>query len=134
MGDELETERLRLRRWRPEDLETLAAWNVNHQLMEHMGRREFTREETDVAFERFQAHWATHGFGVWVAEEKETGALIGRAGISYHRSWPHDPEVGWLIDVPWQGQGLATEAGGACVEVDEEAFGLRLIVHPLDRS
>lgn len=169
MLTELKTERLRLRRWRPEDLEALAAWNANPRLMEHMGKLAFTREETEEAFARFQAHWESYGFGVWAAEDRGSGALIGRVGISYHRSWPDDPEIGWLIDVPWQGKGLATEAGGACVEyafgelgfvrvvsictaenvasrrvmqklgfapwqeVVEPVFGLRLIVHALDR-
>jgi RimJ/RimL family protein N-acetyltransferase len=167
--EELETARLRVRRWRHDDLETLVAWNANPELMEHMGKLSFSREETEAAFERFQAHWATHGFGVWAAEDKETGELIGRVGPSYHRSWPHDPEIGWLIDVPWQRKGLATEGGCACVEyafgelgfdrvvsictaentasrrvmdklgfapfreVEEEVFGLTLIVHALDR-
>jgi RimJ/RimL family protein N-acetyltransferase len=46
---------------------------------------------------------------------RKSGALIGRVGLAYHRVWPDDPEVGWLIDTRWQGQGLATEAGAACV-------------------
>jgi RimJ/RimL family protein N-acetyltransferase len=147
----------------------VAAWNANPELMRHMGKPSFTREETEAALARFESHWLTHGFGVWAAEEKESGALIGRVGVSFHRSWPGDPEVGWLVDVPWQGQGLATEAGRACVEyafgdlgfervvsictaeniasrrvmeklglapwreVRESVFGLRLIVHALDR-
>ena len=169
MLDELETPRLRLRRWRPDDLETLVSWNTNPKLMEHMGKLSFTRDETEELLDRFEEHWARHGFGVWAAEERETRSLVGRVGISFHRSWPHDPEVGWLIDVPWQGQGLATEAGAACVdyafgelgfervvsictaenvasrrvmeklgfspwrEVDEDVFGLRLIVHSRTR-
>jgi RimJ/RimL family protein N-acetyltransferase len=167
--DELETPRLRLRRWRPEDLDVAAAWNANPILMEHMGKPSFTREETEDLLARFEEHWAEHGFGVWAAEKRESGLLVGRVGISYHRSWPDDPEIGWLIDVPWQGHGLATEAGAACVDyafgelgfervvsictaenvpsrrvmaklgfvplqdVHEDAFGLRLIVHALDR-
>jgi RimJ/RimL family protein N-acetyltransferase len=168
--DELQTARLRLRRWRPEDLDIAAAWNANPILMEHMGKPSFTREETEDLLARFEKHWAEHGFGVWAAEERETGSLVGRVGISYHRSWPDDPEIGWLIDVPWQGQGLATEAGAACVDyalgelgfervvsictaenaasrrvmeklgfspwrqVDEDVFGLRLIVHSRTRQ
>jgi ribosomal-protein-alanine N-acetyltransferase len=126
--DELETSRLVLRRWRPEDLETLVAWNANPELMEHMGKLSFTREETEALFTRFEDHWTAHGFGVWAAEEKESGALVGRVGIAYHRSWPHDPEVGWLIDVPWQGRGLATEAGRACVDYAFGELGFQRVV------
>jgi hypothetical protein len=34
--DELESARLRLRRWRPEDLETLLRWHNNPDRMRHM--------------------------------------------------------------------------------------------------
>jgi RimJ/RimL family protein N-acetyltransferase len=112
--DELETLRLRLRRWRPDDLDVLARWHVDLELM-RMGKPSFTREEMREDIERYEQHWAEHGFGLWAAEEKESGALIGRVGLAYHRVWPDDPEVGWLIDTPWQGQGLATEAGAACL-------------------
>ena len=120
MREKLETPRLRLRRWRPEDLGTLARWQTDPELMRHMGKPSFSREESEAHLARFERHWAEHGFGLWAAEEKETGALIGRVGLAYHREWPHDPEVGWLIDRPWQGRGLATEAGAACIDY---AFG-----------
>ena len=120
MRDELETPRLRLRRWRPEDLDTLACWHADPVLMRHMGKPSFAREETEVLLAGVERHWQTHGFGLWAAEEKETRVLIGRVGLSYHREWPDDPEVGWLIDAPWQGRGLATEAGAACLRY---AFG-----------
>jgi RimJ/RimL family protein N-acetyltransferase len=169
MRDELETPRLRLRRWRADDLDALARWHVDPALMRHMGKPSFTREETEVMLADVELHWQAHGFGLWAAEEKETEALIGRVGLSYHREWPDDPEVGWLIDSPWQGRGLATEAGAACIayafddlgfervvsittaenaasrrvmaklgftprqEVRDSVFGLKLIVHALDR-
>ena len=128
MRDELETPRLRLRRWRSDDLDVLARWHVDPELMRHMGKPLFTREEMREDIERYQEHWAKHGFGLWAAEEKESGALIGRVGLAYHRVWPDDPEVGWLIDTPWQGQGLATEAGRACVAYGFEELGADRIV------
>ena len=170
MLKELQTARLRLRRWRPEDLEALVAWQSDPELMRYMGKPSFSREETEAALADYERHWETHGFGLWAVEEEARGVLIGRAGIAYHREWPHDPEVGWLIDRPWQGRGLATEAGAACIdyafgelgfervvsicvaentasrrvmeklgfapwqEVDDSAFGLRLIVNVLQRA
>ena len=49
-------------------------------------------------------------------EWRETAELIGRVGPQYHRSWPHDPELGWALDPAWWGRGLATEAGAACLD------------------
>ena len=128
MRDALETPRLLLRRWRPDDLDTLARWHVDPELMRHMGKPSFTREEVEADFRRFEQHWAEHGFGLWAAEEKASGELVGRAGLAYHRVWSNDPEVGWLIDRPWQGRGLATEAGAACVEYALGELGFERVV------
>jgi RimJ/RimL family protein N-acetyltransferase len=125
---ELETLRLRLRRWRDEDFETFVRWHADPQLMRHMGKPTFPREEVKGIFERHQLHWEEHGFGLWAAEEKETGALVGRVGLAYHRLWPADPEVGWLIDPARQGRGLATEAGAACIDYGFGELGFPRIV------
>jgi RimJ/RimL family protein N-acetyltransferase len=96
--------------------------------MRHMHRLAFTREKMEADLERYRRHWDQHGFGLWAAEEKETGTLIGRVGLAYHRVWPVDPEVGWLIDTAWQGRGLATEAGAACVRYGFDELGFDRIV------
>jgi RimJ/RimL family protein N-acetyltransferase len=126
--DELETPRLRLRRWRMDDLDTLTRWHTDPDLMRHMGKTSFTRDEMRADIERYERHWAEHGFGLWAAEEKESGTLVGRVGLAFHRVWPDDPEVGWLIDTPWQGRGLATEAGSACVDYALGELGFERVV------
>jgi RimJ/RimL family protein N-acetyltransferase len=126
--DELETPRLLLRRLRADDLDTLARWHVDPELMRHMGKASFTREEMEADLLRFEQHWGEHGFGLWAAEERGSGELIGRVGLAYHRVWPSDPEVGWLIDRPWQGLGLATEAGEACIEYAFGELGFKRVV------
>jgi RimJ/RimL family protein N-acetyltransferase len=112
----LATARLRLRRFRDEDRDTLARWNADPLFMRHMGRPPMTRAESAAALRRHEAHWDEHGFGLMAVEERASGALVGRTGVQYHRSWPHDPEVGWSFDPAWWGKGLATEAGAACVD------------------
>ena len=112
----LETERLRLRRLRDDDLETVARWNADPLFMRYMGRPPMSRAETAAAFRRYERHWEDHGFGLLAVEDRDTGTLIGRSGVQYHRAWPHDPEVGWALDPAWWGAGRATEAGGACVD------------------
>jgi len=128
MRDELETPRLLLRRWRPDDLDALARWHVDPELMRHMGKPSFTREEMEADLRRFERHWAQHGFGLWAAEEKASRELVGRVGLAYHRLWLSDPEVGWLIDRPWQGRGLATEAGAACLGYAFHELGFERVV------
>jgi RimJ/RimL family protein N-acetyltransferase len=128
MRHELETPRLRLRRWRRDDLDALARWHADPNLMRHMHKLSFTRDEMEADIERYERHWAEHGFGLWAAEDKKSGMLIGRVGLAYHRVWPHDPEVGWLIDTPWQGKGLATEAGAACLRYAFGELGFKRVV------
>ena len=111
----LETERLLLRPFRQDDLDTLARWNADPRFMRHMGRGPMSRAETVRAMRRYADHWREHGFGLLAVEERATGRLIGRTGVAYHRNWPDDPEVGWSFDPDTWGRGLATEAGGACV-------------------
>ena len=51
-------------------------------------------------------------YGVWSILEKEGRRLIGRAGFS-NREGFLEPELGYVIAVPWQGQGYATEVCSA---------------------
>jgi RimJ/RimL family protein N-acetyltransferase len=125
---DLETGRLRLRLWRDEDLPTLAGWNADPIVMRHMGRGPMSLDESAAALERYRRHWDEHGFGIWAAELVATGELVGRIGLSYHRAWPDDPELGWLIDPAHVGQGLATEGGRAGIEYGLETLGARRLV------
>jgi len=126
--DQLETPRLLLRRWRPNDVDALGRWHVDPELVRYMSKPSFSCEEMEADLERYESHWEEHGFGLWAAEEKASGELVGRAGLAYHRVWSNDPEVGWLIDRPWQGRGLATEAGAACVEYALGELGFERVV------
>jgi RimJ/RimL family protein N-acetyltransferase len=110
----IETERLALRRFTDADRETVARWNADPEFTRHLtGVR--TRAESDEQFDRWERHWDERGFGLLAVEWKETGELIGRVGVQFHRYWPTDPEVGWALDPAWWGRGIATEAGAAAV-------------------
>lgn len=124
----LETPRLRLRRFGPGDLDILARWLANAQLMRHLGQPARGGAAAEDTLARYERHWQQHGFGILALEEKATGALVGRSGLAYHRSWPGEPEVGWLVEAPWQGQGLAAEAGGASLRYGFEELGVPRIV------
>ncbi|MCM1044360.1 MAG: GNAT family N-acetyltransferase [Candidatus Gastranaerophilales bacterium] len=49
-----------------------------------------------------------YDFGVWTVIKRDTGEVIGRAGFAYRDDF-EDPELGFVIGVPWQRQGYAYE-------------------------
>jgi ribosomal-protein-alanine N-acetyltransferase len=123
----IETERLLLRRFRPDDLDAVARWQADPVFMRHMGPL-LSRAESKAALERYEAHWREYGFGLLAACDKATGNVIGRTGVQYHRAWPHDPEVGWSLDPGWWGKGRATEMGTACLRWGFDDLGFRRLV------
>ena len=110
----IETERLTLRRFREADRDAVAGWNADPEYTRYLSGVQ-SREQSDEAFDRWERHWAEHGFGLLAVEWRESSELIGRVGPQYHRIWPDDPEVGWALDPAWWGRGVATEAGAGAV-------------------
>jgi RimJ/RimL family protein N-acetyltransferase len=123
----IDTERLRLRRLRADDRDTVARWNADAAFTRHLAGVQ-TRAESDAAFERWERHWHEHGFGLLGVEWAETGELIGRTGPQFHSAWPRDPEIGWALDPAWWGRGIATEAGAASVAWSFGDLGLGRVV------
>jgi ribosomal-protein-alanine N-acetyltransferase len=123
----LETKRLYLRPFQPGDLDVLAALCANPDVMRYVGHGVRTRKETETGLHRMMAHWQAHGFGMWKLVEKETGAFVGRAGLIHLDSTP-EIEVGYVLDCPFWGRGLATEAARASLQFGFDPLGLERIV------
>ena len=76
-----------------------------------------------------------YNYGVWTICDKTTGQVIGRAGFS-NREGYEDPELGFVIGVPWQRQGYATEVCKALLEYGKEELGferVQMLVMPENR-
>jgi RimJ/RimL family protein N-acetyltransferase len=74
-------------------------------------------------------HWDRHGFGMWLARDRDTGEMVGRGGLQYtYTAGLNDIEAGWALVPERWGQGLATELAHACVEVGFEQLGLLELV------
>jgi RimJ/RimL family protein N-acetyltransferase len=114
LPERVETERLLLRTWTPEDADALAEIYRQPEYLEHMPPSDAVE-----TVERFLRMWEQEGFGKWAACERASGRLIGRIGLMRHHDWPlvRDPvEVGWVLHRDFWGLGLATEGARAAVE------------------
>lgn len=67
-----------------------------------------------------------YNYGVWTVSDRTTGQVIGRAGFS-NREGYEDPELGFVIGVPWQRQGYATEVCGALLKYGKEELGFEKV-------
>jgi RimJ/RimL family protein N-acetyltransferase len=116
----LQTERLVLRRWRPQDREPFAAMNADAEVMEHFPAT-LSRAQSTAMIERIEACFEHHGYGLWALELPECEPLIGFAGLSpvdIPVAFAPAVEVGWRLARRFWGRGFATEAAAEAI-----AFG-----------
>ncbi len=126
----LETDRLLLRRWRVSDREPFRAINADRRVMEFFPAL-LTAEETDQAIVRIEKHFEEHGFGLYAAELRATGTMVGYVGLSiprFHAPFMPAVEIGWRLAFEVWGQGLATEGAHAAVEHAFRNLRLAMIV------
>ena len=106
----LETGRLRLRQWRHNDFEPLAAFLADGEANRYRGHgRAATRPEAWRFLCEKIGEWQLRGTGEFALERRDTGDLIGWAGL-WHPIEFDEPELAWSLFPAAQGNGYATEA------------------------
>jgi RimJ/RimL family protein N-acetyltransferase len=127
----IETERLILRRWRDADVAP------NTEMLANPATARFITPDGKAVTDEFvgwrnaaimAGHWALHGFGLFVVEEKQTGRYAGRVGPWFPAGWPGF-EVGWGIAKSFRGKGYAVEAATASIDWAFATFEIDKIVH-----
>ncbi len=123
-ADEVETSRLRLRMFRPEDLDGLSGMTSDPEVMRYIGHGvTLTREETRSNLATIISAFSRRGFGRWALELKETGSLVGYCGLSLGNA-EFGIELAYLLARRAWGRGLALEAGRATLRYGFERLGL----------
>jgi RimJ/RimL family protein N-acetyltransferase len=137
--DTLETERLLLRRWRDDDRAPFARLNADPRVMEYFPAT-LTREESDALITRIEAHWHTHGFGLYAADLKvgardgrstEESQFVGFIGLlrpTFEIDFTPNVEIGWRLDASAWGRGLATEGARTVADYAIGPLGLDEII------
>lgn len=105
-----ETERCVIREYGEADLDSLFALYEDKELSRYT--EELFAYDEEKEFQRAYARnmYRFYGYGMWLVFEKESGELIGRAGLE-HRDYHGETELelGYLIGKKYQRQGYATE-------------------------
>ena len=120
MSIELGTERLLIRRFRPDDWPAVHSYMsdelVTAHLVEGVLSEDGAREFVAAAAERVHA-----------LELVEGGDLIGHM---YFHPWfgPQTHEIGWVVSRPHQRQGYATEAARALLDHGFRMLGLHRVI------
>jgi ribosomal-protein-alanine N-acetyltransferase len=88
-----------------------------------------SREQISQTLPSYVAHWDEQGFGYYVWLDRETGELVGRGGLRIVEiAEQPEVELGWATVADRWGEGLATEAARAFVEVAFNQLGLDDVV------
>jgi|SRR5579872_2852615 len=128
----LETERLTLRPLTPEDVDDLAAIYADPEVMRYFeGIR--SREQTRQEVEEVMKQYARTGVDFLATIHKENGRFIGRCGLLWQViDSAQEVEVAYMIDRPYWGRGLGTEAARALKEHGFRDFGFRRLISLID--
>lgn len=117
----IETERLKLREHRLSDFEAIAGYWESDRTIYTGGRQDRNSAWQDFSADAGQ--WIIRGYGMWIAEDKESGKTAGFVGF-------HEPirykeaELGWIFLEEFEGKGMAYEAALAARQYGAEHFGI----------
>ena len=125
----IETKRLLLREYVPEDAQAMFEIGCNPIVQKYTGDPCLTSvEETRTMLcERPIADYRKYGFGRWAVVLKATSKVIGMAGLKYLQEM-NEVDVGYRMLPEYWGLGLATEASQASVKYGFETLKLSRII------
>jgi RimJ/RimL family protein N-acetyltransferase len=123
------TPRLRLRRSRTEDAETISAYRSDPSVNRYQGWERTDPDGVRAEIEEM-ARRAPGAPGGWMqlsVEDHESGQLVGDVGISPVEDEPGVIKIGYTVSPSFQGRGYATEAVGALVAYALETLGADVV-------
>ena len=105
----LQTKRCLIRETTPEDVDDFFRIYSDPEITRYMENLypELEQEKQYIR-DYIEKIYTFYEFGVWTVVERASGAVIGRAGFAYREGY-EEPELGFIIGVPWQHQGYAEE-------------------------
>ena len=124
----LETERLRLREFVPQDADALAAVLGDPVAMQYYPAP-FNRKEVEEWIERNIQRYRRAGYGLWAMLLRDTKEVIGDCGCFLRDvDGRDDIEIGYHVRRDLWGNGYATEAAHACMEYAFTKLGVDRVI------
>ncbi len=124
----LETERLVLREFEPEDLDALLKVLGDPVAMQYYPAP-FDRAGVEAWIRRNMERYARDGFGLWGIVLKDSRELIGDCGCVLQKvEGRQEIEIGYHVRRDLWGRGLATEAAAACMLHAFGSLGMKRII------
>ena len=124
----LETARLRLRLFTPEDVRIMFRLSTDPDVIKYA---DTPAKDMAEARQRLQdgplSDYEKYGYGRFAVEWKETGEVIGFCGIKYLPEIDL-PEVGYRYLKEYWGRGIGTEAAQICVEFARDDLEIEKLI------
>ena len=126
----LETPRLILRRFEPQDLEPLHALYSDPEIRRYYPDGVYTREQTLDELQAFlDGHRRYPELGLWATLDRASGAFLGRCGLlPWQIDGKLEVELAFLITKSRWREGLATEASLGIIERARAVLGLQRLI------
>lgn len=129
----LTTERLRLRRVEPRDIEALFAIYSDAETMRYFGHEPYqSREEVEETLRLREEDYTARRAIRWGIALKQSDILIGNCSFHHFDEGHFRAETGYVLDRAYWGQGIMSEAVAAIISYGFGKMGLRRIEAIID--
>ena len=123
----IETPRLCLREFEPDDAESLYRLNLDPKVIEFTGDLPFESVKAAGTFLENYRHYRQYGFGRWAVIQKSNGEFLGWCGLKFTPG-PDECDIGFRFFRSVWNRGFATESATACIQHGFDSLGLARIV------
>ncbi len=116
----LETGRLVVRELSLSDLDELFKMYAEKGMTDYMEGLYPYEKEKEYQEAYIENMYRFYGYGMWLVFEKQTGKLVGRAGIEHREELGNDLELGYAVRTSCQRKGYAYEVCSAILQYAQE--------------
>ena len=123
----LETDRLLLREFSPNDAKNLYNLNLNPKVIRYTGNSAFKSIDEAKKFLENYRDYELNGYGRWAVINKESNKFIGWCGLKYGEM-ENETDIGFRYFEEQWNKGYASESAKACLNYGFEKLNLKRII------